>query len=281
MNSFENKVAFVTGAASGIGLALTKALVKDGAKVMMADINADMLEDAAAALRAQDGNVANVVCDVRDAASVRAAADATIAAFGKVHIVANNAGVSLAGVTGEVALEDWRWIVDINLMGVVYGVEIFTPLIKSHGEGGHFINTASMAGHFTMSRLGPYNATKFAVVGYSEALVQELAQQGINVTVLCPTWVQSNIVVGGEGRPSNEDNAAPNTSKMYQSIKALVENGMSAEAFVALALDAVRKKQFYVFNDPEARVTVDMRRDAILKDYDACLKFIEETAADS
>ena len=149
MTDYSNKVAFVTGAASGIGFALCEALLAKGAKVMMADMNGPGLTEALAKLGGASETLSSTLCDVRHPESVQAAAERTIEVFGKVHIVMNNAGVALAGQSGRTDLKDWQWIVDINLMGVVYGVEIFTPLIKLHGEGGHILNTASMAGHVT------------------------------------------------------------------------------------------------------------------------------------
>lgn len=276
MTDFKNKTAFITGAASGIGLALTKEFLSQGANVMMADINAAQLKAEAAKLKATGENVATCVCDVRKPESVQAGADATIEAFGKVHIVVNNAGVSLAGSTGNVDLKDWQWIVDINLMGVVYGVEIFTPLIRSYGDGGHIINTASMAGHATMPTLGPYNATKFAVVGYSEALAQELAPQNIHVSVLCPTWIQTNIAEAGAGRPSGVDITDPGGKELYETVKVLVKNGMSPELYAKTVVEAASRKQLYVFNDAEARPSIDARRDMILADYDASLEIIKD-----
>ena len=137
MNSIQNKVVFITGGGHGIGLSLGRVFAGHGAKVVLADIDEQRLNTAKASL-ADDGlDVETVVCDVAKAESVRQAADFTIERFGKVHVVINNAGVSLAGKPGAIPLEDWRWIVDINLLGVVYGVEIFVPLIKSHGEGGY------------------------------------------------------------------------------------------------------------------------------------------------
>ncbi len=274
MTDFQNKIVFITGAASGIGLALTKAFLARGAKVMMADINTANLKIEADKLLATGASIATCVCDVRDPKSVQAAADATIEEFGKVHVVCNNAGVGLAGATGKVALEDWRWIVDINLMGVVYGVEIFTPLIKSHGEGGHIVNTASMAGHATMSMLGPYNATKFAVVGYSEALAQELNPQNIHVTMLCPTWVKSNIADSSQNKPTGVKQAEK-ANAVYQATKALVDNGMEADLYAALTVEAVSRNQLYVFNDAEARAAIDERRDHIQDDFDASLEILE------
>lgn len=276
MTDFTSKTAFITGAASGIGLALTKEFLSRGAHVMMTDINAAELEKEAGILKAAGANIATCICDVSDAASVKAAADATIAAFGKVHIVVNNAGVSLAGPTGRVDLKDWQWIVDINLMGVVYGVEIFTPLIKSHGEGGHIINTASMAGHGAMATMGPYNATKFAVVGYSEALAQELSPQNIHVSVLCPTWIQTKIAESSDFRPSNTAAKDQKDSPFFQHIKSLVDNGMTPELYAKMVAEAAIKKQLYVFNDPEMRAAIDKRRDHIIADFNASLKILED-----
>ncbi len=274
MTDFKNKTAFVTGAAGGIGFALTQKFHEAGANVMMGDINADALEAAKAALGG-GGRLASIVCDVAKPDDVQAAADATIAAFGKAHIVVNNAGVGLAGKPGKIALKDWQWIVDINLMGVVYGVEIFTPLIRSHGEGGHILNVASMAGHFTMPGMAPYHATKFAVVGYSESLRQELAPENINVTALCPTWVKTNIYNAAANRPTAKDGSEKAPSKtatnLYNMTKGLVDNGMSPDRLADLCLKSLQEKRSTIFNDPEARASIDLRAKMLLADYDACL----------
>lgn len=275
MTNIANKTAFVTGAASGIGLALTKALLARGAKVMMADMNAEGLKAAQAGLNNPE-NTATVVCDVADAASVQAAAKATIDRFGKAHLIFNNAGVSLAGRPGQIDLKDWHWITDINLMGVVYGCETFIPLIASHGEGGHIINTASMAGHVTTSGMGPYFATKFAVVGYSEALRVELARADIGVSCLCPTWVTTNIHNTSDKSPGAESTGGKNraefkTSKPYLAIKELIENGMSPDDYAQLTMTSIEANRLHVFNDPQARQEMINRHEANLADYDACL----------
>ena len=271
MTDIANKTAFVTGAASGIGLALTKALLARGAKVMMADMNAEGLKAAQASLNAHN-STGTVVCDVSDAASVQYAAKATIDTFGKVHLLFNNAGVSLAGPAGRFNLEDWRWITDINLMGVVYGVETFLPLIASHGEGGHIINTASMAGHVTNPGMGPYFATKFAVVGYSEALRMELSQVGIGVSCLCPTWVKTNIHNTSDISPGAVNNREEfKTSKAYLTIKGLIDNGMSPDDYAQLSMKAIEASRLHVFNDPDVRQAMIDRHTANLADFDACI----------
>ena len=278
MSIYKNKIAFVTGAASGIGFALSEALLAKGAKVMMADINDAGLQDAAAKLGGPSGALSTVICDVRDPNSVQAAADKTIKTFRKVHIVMNNAGVGLSGRSGQIDLRDWRWIVDINLMGVAYGVEIFTPLIKSHGEGGHILNTASMAGHMTTEYMPPYHATKYAVVGYSESIAQELAPHNINVTCLCPTWVKSNIANPVNARPSaaGRDSA---TGKMAKDpanhVAALVEIGMDADRMAELTLAMMAAGRMHVFNDPDARPAIDIRAASLAADYDASLAWLK------
>lgn len=271
MDDFQNKTAFVTGAASGIGLALTKALVSQGVNVMMADIDLTALEKVALEINMPD-QIATVKCDVADYKSLLYASEMTSKRFDKIHLLFNNAGVSLGGASGKITAKDWRWIVDINLMGVIYGVETFLPLMLSHSEGGYIVNTASMAGHFTTALMAPYNATKFAVVGYSESLRQEFENTNIGISILCPTWVKSNIYNAPAKRPSSAESSEDFTqTPTYHLSKHLIDNGMSAEEFAELTLRAIAQKRFYVFNDPAARVAIDARRDHILADYDACL----------
>lgn len=271
MTDITNKTAFVTGAASGIGLSLTKALLAHGAKVMMADMNAEDLKDAQASLNRPE-ETDTVICDVADATSVQAAAKAAIDKFDKIHLVFNNAGVSLAGLPGRINLDDWRWITDINLLGIVYGCETFIPHIASHGEGGHIINTASMAGHVATGGMGPYFATKFAVVGYSEALRVELSKIGIGVSCLCPTWVKTNIHNTSDKSPGAVNNReAFKTSKPYLAIKDLIENGMGPDEYAELTMKSIEANRLHVFNDPEARQHMIDRHTANLADYDACL----------
>lgn len=276
MKDFNNKTAFVTGAASGIGLAISKVLLSEGAKVMMSDVDIDALNMAAQSIN-KPNQIETVHCNVADYDSVVAAAKAAKTRFGNVHMLFNNAGVSLAGRNGDIDINDWRWIVDINLMGVVHGIEAFLPHMQSHGEVSHIINTASMAGHFTSSYMSPYNATKFAVVGYSESLRQQFEGSSVGISVLCPTWVKSNIYNTPEGAPSRADSDQDFTdSPIYEMSKNLIDNGMSAEDFAALSLRAVLQKRFYVFNDPDAKQAIDQRRNHILSDYDACLADVEE-----
>src|SRR5947209_6624114 len=203
MRDFAGKAAFITGGASGIGLALTRGLVQAGCRVMLADIEESALADAVESLNAIGPEIRGVVCDVADPAAVDHAAGQAISAFGKVHILCNNAGVAGGSGIDNISLDNWRWVLDVNLMGVMHGVQALLPHMRAHGEGGHIVNTASMAGVLS-GGLGfsPYVASKFAVVGMSEGLATELKPHGIGVTVLCPGFVRTRIAEAGRNRPA-------------------------------------------------------------------------------
>ncbi len=268
MTDIVDKTAFITGGANGIGLSIAKALAARGANLMLVDLNALALEEAKAGFAGSNTRVETAVCDVAKADAVRAAADKAIETFGKVHIIVNNAGVALGGVPGEIALEDWRWIVDINLMGVVYGVEAFLPHIKSHGEGGHIVNVASMAGHVAMPGMGPYHATKFAVVGYSEALRAELASDNIGVSTLCPGWVKTSIHKSIAGRPSGGvDLDTPENLAMSE----VINNGLPAEAVGEWTADCIEANRGHIFTHEDMAPAIDMRYQMVRADYDAAL----------
>ena len=269
MTDFSGKTAFVTGGAQGIGFAIAEALAKRGANIMLADINEAGLIAAQEKLSKLNTQVDHCICDVPTADAVQAGADKTIERFGKVHYVVNNAGVGLGGEVGETPLKDWRWIVDINLMGVVYGCEIFTPLIKSHGEGGHIINTASMAGHVSLGGMGPYHATKFAVVGYSECIRQELALHNIGVSALCPGWVQTEIHLSSKNSPTNAGvTAEPN--EQFMEIADLIENGLEPSRLGEWVCDSIAANRAYIFTHPDMRPAIEMRYHALQADYEAC-----------
>ena len=179
MRDFSGKTAFVTGGASGIGLAIGRAFAKAGMNVMLADIETEALAAAVASLRDVGPDVRGVTCDVTDPASVERAAQATYDAFGNVHVVCNNAGVGGGSGIDAISLDTWRWVLDVNLMGVVHGIHTFLPHIRAHGEGGHIVNTASMAGMTSGLGFSPYGASKFAVITMSEGLAMQLKPLGI------------------------------------------------------------------------------------------------------
>jgi NAD(P)-dependent dehydrogenase (short-subunit alcohol dehydrogenase family) len=275
MESLKNKVAFITGGGHGIGLSIGRIFAQQGARVVLADINEKRLASAKETLASANLSVETVVCDVADPDALRRAADFTLERFGKVHIVVNNAGVSLAGKPGKIPLEDWRWIVDINLMSVAYGVEIFTPLIQSHGEGGYFINTASMAGHIAGPAMSPYHATKFAVVGYSESIRADLAADNIGVSVLCPAWVRTDIHNAGVNKPSLTNRATADESSSNEpeagiaDIAAVIESGIAPDDLAQWVLECMLAKRFYIFSHPSMTQHLDARAALIKADYEA------------
>src|SRR5215472_4339366 len=183
MREFQGKTAFVTGGASGIGFAMAKAFAEEGMNVMLADVEQKALDSALKDLNQYGNHVRGVACDVADPDSVERAAQATFSAFGKVHILCNNAGVAAGGGVDLISIDNWRWVVDVNLMGVVHGIRSFLPHMREHGEGGHIVNTASMAGMVNNMGFSPYAATKFAVVAISEGLRMRLEPFGIGVSV--------------------------------------------------------------------------------------------------
>src|ERR1700738_3656126 len=201
MRELAGKTAFVTGGASGIGLGLGRAFAQAGLKVMVADIEADALAAAVKSLENVRPGVRGVICDVADPSSVERAAKASYEAFGNVHVVCNNAGVAAGSGIDDISLDNWRWVLDVNLMGVVHGIRTFLPHIRAHREGGHIVNTASMAGMNSGLGFTPYVASKFAVVGMSEGLAKQVGPLGIGVTVLCPGFVRTRIWESNRNQP--------------------------------------------------------------------------------
>jgi NAD(P)-dependent dehydrogenase (short-subunit alcohol dehydrogenase family) len=271
MREFVGKAAFVTGGASGIGLALGRAFAEVGCKVMLADIEKAALDAAVASLSGSGREIRGIVCDVADPASVDAAAEATFSAFSKVHILCNNAGVGALGGIDHVALDNWRWLLDVNLIGVVNGVRAFLPHMRAHGEGGHIVNTASMAGMFNLHQgFAPYPASKFAVVGVSEGLAMEVKPCGIGVSILCPGIVRTNILESARNRPQHYGPATSvsTTNPHYAWFAERVRTGMDPAEVARRVLAAVRDDELYIFTHPETRQAVEERFRAILAAFD-------------
>jgi NAD(P)-dependent dehydrogenase (short-subunit alcohol dehydrogenase family) len=277
MRDFKGRGAFVTGGASGIGLALGGAFAAAGMKVMLADIEQGALDKAVAQLKATGAEVRGLVCDVSDRAAVERAAVATVAAFGKVHVVCNNAGVGGGGGPMEqIPPGDWEWTIGVNLMGVIHGIAALVPHLKAHGEGGHIVNTASMAGMLSPPMMAPYNATKFAVVTLSETLATELAGTGIGVSVLCPGWVNTRIDESARNRPTRFGPArelAPAGRERAAQVAELLRAGMSADEVAARVVAAIRDNDLYVFTHQEMRGAVEDRFRRILAAYDKAARF--------
>jgi len=267
MQDLSGKVAFITGGASGIGLSMAEAFGREGMAVMLADIEPEALERALTGLREKQIRAEGVVVDVTSREAVRAAADATIAAFGKVHVVCNNAGVGAGGLLGTVHPSDWDWVIDVNLKAVVYGVEVFAPLIEAQGEGGHFVNTASLAGMVSPPGMEPYCATKFAVVAMSEGWAVQLAPRGIGVSVLCPGFVKTRINESRRNRPAayGPDERGPPPADAPPS---RVLSGIPVEPVGRRVVEAVKANELYVFTHPGSKAGVAARFERILAAFD-------------
>jgi NAD(P)-dependent dehydrogenase (short-subunit alcohol dehydrogenase family) len=273
MREFAGKTAFVTGGAAGIGLALGRAFAQSGMKVMLADIEADALQAAVKSLQEISPDIGGTICDVANAASVERAAQASFDAFGRVHVVCNNAGVAAGGGIDHISLDNWRWVIDVNLMGVLHGIKSFLPHIRAHGEGGHIVNTASMAGMQGGLGFSPYGASKFAVVSMSEGLSLQLKPHGIGVSVLCPSYVRTRIGASGRNRPERYgqsqplDPASPSAA-MVAEIARNIDAGLEPDAVAARVLAAIRDDELYIFTHPGMRAEVEARFAAILAAMD-------------
>lgn len=264
MQDFRDKVAVITGGASGIGLAVAEALGKEGAKLVLADIEQGALDRAVASLRGKGVTVEGVRTDVGDRASVQVLADRAWAAFGAVHIVMNNAGVVVFGPTQEMTNADWEWSIRVNQWGAIYGVEAFVPRMIAQGQGGHVLFTASFAGLVPNRELGPYNVTKAAVVALAESLRKDVAQHGIGVSVLCPMRVTSNIDFSARNRPEELGGANANRTYTEEERANLAGRMLSAEDTARLVLDGIRRNAPYLHTHKEAEAFFRARADKIL-----------------
>ncbi len=266
MKDVNGKVAFVTGAASGMGLGMARAFAEAGMKVMLADIEAGPLQEQVDDLKAKGHDVAGVVLDVTKREDVLAAAEKTIETFGKVHVLSNNAGIGVFGKSETCRMSNWEWVVDINLWGVVHGLQAFVPLILSHGEGGHVVSTASMAGMVGLAGAGPYNATKFAVVGIMETMMAENRKTDLGISVLCPGAVATNIASSTRNRQDEYGGAAPPSEK--ESIADVLAGGLHPDAVGRQVLEAIIDNQAYIFTDPSMRKMVESRHKRLMAGYD-------------
>ena len=252
MDAFDMRVAIITGGAGGIGMAMARAFAERGAKLVLADLDGEGLARSVDELSQAGAQVLGVPTDVTQLDSVKALADAAVRRFGAAHIVCNNAGVATFGLMSDATHRDWEFTMSVNFWGVVHGVETFVPVLLEQGQGGHIVNTASMAGLVGMQWLGIYCASKFAVVGLSESLHRELKPRGIGVSVLCPMIVDTNINQNSvrmrprELRNQGEEPLVPPAAEM--------KGGVIQPAEVARrVVRAIERQDLYILTHPEQR----------------------------
>lgn len=261
MREFKNRVAVVTGGASGIGRAIAERCVAEGMSVVLADIEEQPLAEAANAMNARPYQV-----DVSDAAQVEAMAEAVYKEFGAVHLLFNNAGVAPNGKpVWAQPLDMWKWVIDVNLYGVIHGLGSFVPRMLAGGEEGHVVNTASVAGVHSGPMISPYFATKHAVVGLSESLYLELAmfKTRLSASVLCPAFVKTKIAESGKNRPGALA-AAQEPNEFEAMVRGLVETGVSPESIADKVFEAIREQQFWILTHPEMDAAIRARVDGML-----------------
>ena len=270
MKEFKGKTAFITGGASGIGLSMARAFGRAGMNVVIADIEDAPAKAAVERLASEQIKAVSIHCDVGERNNLRAAALEAVSAFGKVHVVCNNAGVGAGGEIGKVPERDWDWIVDVNLKSVVYGVETFLPLLRSHGEGGHFVNTASIAGLISGPGMEPYSATKYAVVAMSEGWALQLAGSNIGMSVLCPGFVRTRIHESERTKQARFAAAGEGSfdPERRQMISKAIETGLDPDVVGARVVEAVRDGDLYIFTDPRFKDVVEMRFAAIRNGFE-------------
>jgi NADP-dependent 3-hydroxy acid dehydrogenase YdfG len=245
MQDLAGRTAVVTGAAGGIGLALTERFIAAGMSVVMADMEEEALSREAARLESDGASVLGVLTDVRDSDQIEAVRDQALSVFGAVHLVCNNAGVAPGGPMAETTPADWRWAVDVNVLGVAYGITTFAPLFLEQGEG-HIVNTASEAGLVTNPQLGLYCATKHAVIGMSESLWRETHEQGVGVSVLCPNLVDTKIFESERNRTDGAEMSSNTAAVMAPLREAVGVMGMSTSTVADRVHDAVVNDEFWI-----------------------------------
>lgn len=275
MRVFQDTVAVVTGAASGIGRAMAERCAKEGMKVVLADIETAALSQAEAQLRASGAEILAVQTDVSKASDVEALAFKTLEVFGRVDMLFNNAGVGAGSSTWESSLADWEWVLGVNLWGVIHGLHYFLPKMLAQESEGHIVNTASVAGLLAYHPVAPYQVSKHAVVALSENLYYTLKQRGarVKVSVLCPGWVNTNIMDAGRNRPvelQNEPVSIPLTAEVeavIQGMRQAALTGMAPDMVADRVIEGIRDERFYILTHPEFTPTIQARMEYLVKGF--------------
>ncbi len=281
MKEFRGKVAVVTGAASGIGRAMAERFAAEGMRVVLADIEQRALAEAERELEAGGATVLAVRTDVSKASEVEELARKTIDAFGAVHVLCNNAGVGpVTGASWELTEADWKWVLGVNLWGVLHGIRVFVPIMLGQDSEGHIVNTASIAGLLSAPWAATYDVAKHGVVTLSESLHRELAasKAKVKVSVLCPAWVSTRLMDGDRNRPAElwndpaQEARRPEAGAMEQAVRQLVAGGADPKEIGDLVLSAIREERFYILPHPEWKEQVRTRMEDILQERNPALE---------
>src|SRR5882724_1888700 len=270
MEKLQGRVGVVTGAASGIGLALSERFAAEGMKIVMADVEMAALDTAAAAVKEKAPAVLAMRVDVSRAEDVERLARETYAVFGAAHVVCNNAGVAVIGAVHEHSLADWQWVINVNLWGVIHGVRVFLPRMLAGGDEGHFVNTASMAGLTTAPFMSVYDVTKHGVVALSESMFKEFEATGapLGVSVVCPGLINTSIMRSSRNRPpelAEEGKAGPMAQAFGQALADRLTRGYPPAEVAEQVLRGIREKRFYVVPaQPEVREWATIRAQDII-----------------
>jgi NAD(P)-dependent dehydrogenase (short-subunit alcohol dehydrogenase family) len=263
MRELAGRVAVVTGGASGIGMGIAKQLLAEGMRVVIADVEREACERTAA-----ETGAVGIPTDVSDLDSVRALAREATERFGTVHVVCNNAGVGPIGRIADLTIEDWRWMIDVNLYGVIHGVQTFLPILEANSDGGHIVNTASMLGLVSFANFATYSVTKFGVVALTEALAAELKQDGskVGATVLCPGSVRTNIRHSSRNRPAHLAGALADVDVAERSGDAGYR-WLAPEEAGAVVVAAIKRGDLYALTHPELFEWVELRHQTLAEAF--------------
>jgi NAD(P)-dependent dehydrogenase (short-subunit alcohol dehydrogenase family) len=288
MKEFKGKVAVITGAASGIGRAIAERCAREGMQVVLADVEDKALAQAEEEISAAGATVLAVLTDVSKADAVEALARKTLDAFGGVHLLCNNAGVGAGSTVWESTLNDWTWVMGVNLWGVIHGLRTFVPIMLNQGTEGHIVNTSSVAGLIPFHAGAAYHATKHAVVALSEKLYYDMALRGgkIKVSVLCPGWVRTRIMEAGRNRPAeladdpDEMVVTPEMLATAEEYRQACETGMPPQEVADQVFQAIKDERLYILTHPEFTPIVQARMETIVQgcnplDLDGLMALVE------